>query len=163
MAKYIESKYVGLATEIGLLVQEKQEAYGNAFERTAEVLDILYPNGLEGKDTVWLLTMTRIIDKLFRIATNPDAFGEDPWLDICGYALLAAQRCREDAEFREGLQEVAQQLKQSMTATSMEGLRQLAAYEAGANPYVKPAAEGDQPMTELLNKLMGSTVGGPRG
>lgn len=161
MAKYVESKYVDLATEVGLLVQEKQEAYGNAFERTAEVLDILYPDGFAGKDTVWLLTMTRIIDKLFRIATNPDAFGEEPWLDICGYALLAAQRCREDAEFREGIEQVAQQLKQNMTATSMEGLRQLAAYEAGVNPYER--ARSDEPMTDLLNKLMGSAVGGPRG
>ena len=34
------------------------------------------------------LAITRVIDKLFRLATRKDAFGESPWKDICGYALL---------------------------------------------------------------------------
>ena len=29
-----------------------------------------------------------MIDKLFRIATRKDAFGESPYRDIAGYALL---------------------------------------------------------------------------
>ena len=32
--------------------------------------------------------MVRVIDKMFRIATDKDAFGESPWRDICGYAIL---------------------------------------------------------------------------
>jgi len=35
-----------------------------------------------------MLAMIRVIDKLFRIATKKDAFGESPWRDICGYSIL---------------------------------------------------------------------------
>jgi hypothetical protein len=35
-----------------------------------------------------LLTVVRILDKLFRIANSKDAFNEDPWFDIAGYAIL---------------------------------------------------------------------------
>jgi hypothetical protein len=32
--------------------------------------------------------MIRILDKFFRIATKKDAFGESPWTDVAGYAIL---------------------------------------------------------------------------
>ncbi len=35
-----------------------------------------------------MLAITRIIDKLFRIATKKDAFGESPFKDIAGYGIL---------------------------------------------------------------------------
>ena len=35
-----------------------------------------------------MLTITRIIDKLFRIANRKDAFGESPYRDLTGYGLL---------------------------------------------------------------------------
>jgi len=35
-----------------------------------------------------MLAITRVLDKLFRLATRKDAFGESPWNDICGYAIL---------------------------------------------------------------------------
>lgn len=89
------SKYVHLATEIGQLVDKKQAAYGDSFSQSQQILKVLYPHGITPTDMQWALTITRIVDKLFRIATNNDVFQEDPWQDICGYALLAAQRCRE--------------------------------------------------------------------
>jgi hypothetical protein len=49
----------------------------------------LVPNGVKAKDYTNLLAITRVIDKLFRIATKEDAFEENPWKDIAGYALLA--------------------------------------------------------------------------
>lgn len=77
------------ATKIGELLEKKNAAYGNAFENTAKVLKILYPEGLKPAQYQDLLTVTRIIDKLFRIANQKDAFGEDPWSDIAGYAILS--------------------------------------------------------------------------
>ena len=36
--------------------------------------------------------VVRVLDKLFRIATDRDALGESPWRDIAGYGLLGARR-----------------------------------------------------------------------
>lgn len=108
------SKYVRLATEIGQLVDKKQAAYGDSFGQSQQILKVLYPHGITPMDLEWALTITRIVDKLFRIATNNDVFKEDPWQDICGYALLAAQRCREKArEYEEAQEELlAERLEQ---------------------------------------------------
>jgi hypothetical protein len=35
-----------------------------------------------------MLAITRIVDKLFRIATKKDALGENPFKDIAGYGIL---------------------------------------------------------------------------
>jgi hypothetical protein len=82
------SDYVKTAIEIGSLVQEKQEAYGDSFSKSEEIIKILFPQGVKPQNYRDLLTITRIIDKLFRIATRKNAFGESPYRDIAGYALL---------------------------------------------------------------------------
>lgn len=84
--------YEELGAEIGRLVTVKQKAYGDSFGRAGEVLRILYPNGVPDESLDDALVVVRVIDKLFRIATDKDALGEDPWRDIAGYALLGASR-----------------------------------------------------------------------
>ena len=86
------NKYAAAALEVAELVARKQEAYGDAFTRSGEVLKILYPDGVSVDNYQELLTVTRILDKLFRISTNNDSFNEDPWRDILGYALLAVTK-----------------------------------------------------------------------
>jgi hypothetical protein len=80
--------YVKIANELGNLVKEKQEAYGDSFSKSSQIIKILYPDGISPENYGDLLTITRIIDKLFRIATDKDALGESPYRDIAGYALL---------------------------------------------------------------------------
>lgn len=80
--------YVKIANELGNLVKEKQEAYGDSFSKSQQIINILYPDGIRPENYQDLLTITRIIDKLFRIATDKDALGESPYRDIAGYALL---------------------------------------------------------------------------
>lgn len=80
--------YIKAATDLGKLVEQKQEAYGDSFSKSEEIIKILYPNGVKVENYRDLLTITRIIDKLFRIATRKNAFGESPYRDIAGYALL---------------------------------------------------------------------------
>lgn len=84
--------YEGLAAELGRLVEEKQLAYGDSFGKSGDVMRILYPKGVAPEQLDDALTIVRVLDKLFRIATKKDAFGEDPWKDIEGYALLARAR-----------------------------------------------------------------------
>lgn len=80
--------YEKIGTEIGKLVQEKNEAYGDSFGQACKILDVLYPEGIAPSQYRDALAITRVIDKLFRLANKKDAFGESPWRDICGYAIL---------------------------------------------------------------------------
>ena len=77
------------AKELADLVQEKNRAYGDSFEKSGEILKILMPNGCPPEKFQDMLTVARITDKLFRICTDPTAFGEEPYKDIAGYALLS--------------------------------------------------------------------------
>ena len=77
---------------IGALVEEKNSAYGNSFGKAGDVLRILYPQGIAPEQLDDALCITRIIDKIFRIATDRDALGEDPYKDIAGYCMLAMRK-----------------------------------------------------------------------
>lgn len=90
--------YVALGTSIGQLVQSKQKAYGDSFGKSGEILRILYPEGISLEKLDDALTIVRVIDKLFRIATDRDALGESPWRDIAGYALLSLARLEKSSE-----------------------------------------------------------------
>lgn len=81
-------RYREIGEEIGRLVQEKNEAYGDSFGQACRILEVLYPRGIHPAQYRDALAITRVIDKLFRLANKKDAFGESPWRDICGYAIL---------------------------------------------------------------------------
>lgn len=83
------------AKEISELVIEKNKAYGSSFKQANKIIDVLYPNGVKPEQYSDMLLITRVIDKLFRIANKKDAFGENPWKDIMGYALLAVSDTEE--------------------------------------------------------------------
>lgn len=80
---------VETAYDIGKLVQEKHNAYGDSAGRTGEIMKILYPKGIPVNAYKHALLMVRVLDKLCRISTDPSYKGENPWMDILGYALLA--------------------------------------------------------------------------
>jgi len=81
-----------ISLDLGSLLEEKNKAYGSAFSKSSEVLKILYPNGVDPDQYTDLLLTTRILDKLFRIATDKSAFNEEPWKDIAGYGLLGVYK-----------------------------------------------------------------------
>lgn len=80
----------GLGKHIGELVASKNEAYGNSFGTAGEALRLLYPEGLKPDQYDDALALVRIWDKMKRIATHKDAFGESPFVDIAGYGILGA-------------------------------------------------------------------------
>lgn len=92
----MSSKYTKIATELADLLAEKQAAYGDSFGKSQEILKVLYPNGITVEQYTEALTLTRIIDKMFRVATDRDALGESPYRDIAGYAILAIKRVEEE-------------------------------------------------------------------
>lgn len=75
-------------TAVGKLCDEKQKEYGDAVSRAKEIMKVLYPDGVSVDQYGDVLLMVRVIDKLSRIATNAQAFGESPAKDIAGYAAL---------------------------------------------------------------------------
>lgn len=90
--------FTEIGTNIGQLVEKKNAAYGNAFAESCKILEVLFPNGVPVEKYTDLLTITRILDKLFRIATDKDALGESPFGDIAGYAILALKRQQDEVE-----------------------------------------------------------------
>lgn len=79
-----------LGTEIGELVERKNVAYGSSFAKAGAYLRLLYPDGLQPAQYDDALLLVRDFDKSMRIATDGDAFGESPYADKAGYAILGA-------------------------------------------------------------------------
>lgn len=77
-----------VAAGIGDLTAEKNAAYGDSFYVSGRILALLYPDGVQPEQYGDMLAVARIIDKLGRIATRKDAFGESPFKDIAGYGLI---------------------------------------------------------------------------
>lgn len=96
----INSNYEDIGFEVGELVQRKQRAYGDSFGRSGDCLRQMFPNGIKPEQYDDLLTIARILDKLFRIANNPKAFNENPYQDIVGYGLLGMKRHMENTNER---------------------------------------------------------------
>ena len=90
--------YEEIGKEIGKLVQEKNVAYGDSFGQASKILEVLYPNGVQPSQYLDVLAIIRVIDKLFRLANKKDAFGESPWRDICGYAILGVFNDEKEGE-----------------------------------------------------------------
>ena len=80
--------YEGLAKGVADLVYEKQIAYGDSFGKSGQVMKVLFPDGIPADKMDDALVIVRIVDKLFRIANQKEAFNENPYKDIMGYGLL---------------------------------------------------------------------------
>lgn len=88
-------KYESIAQEIAGLLEEKNLAYGDSLQKSGSVLAIMFPGGVPS-EKLWIAgIIVRIIDKLFRLATDETAFGEEPLKDIAGYAILGLFESRK--------------------------------------------------------------------
>lgn len=93
----MKTKFEETAEKIGKLVAEKNVAYGSSFSQSHKILEVLYPQGIAPHQFTDALAIIRVVDKLFRIATNKDAFGESPWQDIAGYAILGVVKAENES------------------------------------------------------------------
>lgn len=84
--------YQKIASELGKLLVEKDKAYGRAWLKSSEFLKLIFPNGINPDQYVDMLLIVRIFDKMSRIASSKNAFGENPFKDIAGYGILGASR-----------------------------------------------------------------------
>jgi hypothetical protein len=100
-------KFVELGRELGELVAAKNRCYGDSAGKSGRMLAQLYPDGVKPWQMRDALLVTRVLDKLSRIAQRgldgQDLGGESPWRDIAGYGLLGSQA---DAEVEAELAQV---------------------------------------------------------
>jgi hypothetical protein len=82
--------FAELGTEIGELVERKAEAYGESFARCGDYLRILFPDGIRPEQYSLAMLLARDFDKSMRAVNDADAFGESPFIDKAGYAILGA-------------------------------------------------------------------------
>lgn len=98
------ARILDIAQEVGELCEAKNRAYGSSFETSAEFLKLLFPDGIRPEQYLNVLLLARIYDKLGRIATDTNAFDEDPFKDLVGYGILGcltkrgARYAAEDAK-----------------------------------------------------------------
>lgn len=86
------SEFQVIADQLGSLVTQKNAAYGSAYIKAGLFLQILFPAGIHPHRYADALLAVRIFDKLMRLATRPDAFGESPYHDIAGYGILGVHK-----------------------------------------------------------------------
>lgn len=77
-----------IGSDIGKLVTEKNTSYGDSFKNSGEIFKFLFPDGIPPEKYTIALALVRILDKVFRLATNPNYNNENCWQDIAGYAIL---------------------------------------------------------------------------
>jgi hypothetical protein len=87
-----------LGSNIGKLVEKKQQAYGNSIDKTYKLMQVFLEGYDNGNNTYTIpksllkhiLLQVRIIDKQNRIFSNPDGdlMEENPYSDCAGYSLL---------------------------------------------------------------------------
>jgi hypothetical protein len=90
MSKTETERAIELAYELIEIMKERGEAYGSNEHKTAQIMLILYPEGINNctfEDLVRQKFITYIIDKLSRYVKGGH---EDSLLDMAGYALRLA-------------------------------------------------------------------------
>jgi hypothetical protein len=83
----VKSVYEEIAEEIGRIVTEKNQQYGNSFEDCEKYILLLYPNGIRPDQVGDVLYLARDFDKSKRIASGRKG-NENPSMDKAGYAIL---------------------------------------------------------------------------
>lgn len=84
----MRGKYEQIGQDIGALVDRKNAAYGDSFNKSGDFLKLLYPDGAHPEQYSDMLALVRVFDKMMRIATKKGAFDENPWRDLTGYGVL---------------------------------------------------------------------------
>ena len=90
------NKFEKIASNLATILSMKNDAYGNAFDKTTQILTLLYPTGIKVEQFKDVHVLVRMLDKLSRIARDNDPMGESPYMDIAGYSILALARGETD-------------------------------------------------------------------
>lgn len=143
--------FTELASDIGKLVEEKNKAYGSAFDRAGDFLRVLYPEGIKPDQYKDMLCIIRVFDKLMRIATSYEGTEEkkvDAYSDLMGYGLLGLRASLEEQTAKHEEPKRAQEQPEQTKIDPFSGV-ETARWQALAFPEVKPIGQ------ELRDNLYG--------
>lgn len=87
--------FVEIGQRIGELVQRKNAEYGDSFNQSYRILEVLYPAGVKPEQYLDMLAIIRVVDKLFRLSRG-DQGDESAWADIAGYGILGVAAHEKD-------------------------------------------------------------------
>lgn len=90
--------FTQIGSEVAILVEAKNVAYGSSFSKAGDFLRLLFPEGIPPGRYDDMLLLVRIFDKQMRIATDRDALGETPYQDIAGYGVLGVHLHQQKEE-----------------------------------------------------------------
>lgn len=105
------TSFEAIGKSIGELVQNKNKAYGDSFKHSGEIMKFLFPNGIPPEKYIISLALVRILDKIFRLATNPAYNNENCWSDIAGYCILMLGY--EEQKVKQPIQQQTQRLDEN--------------------------------------------------
>lgn len=100
----VPGPFEATGARLGRVTDEKHVAYGRALERVPVMLSVLLADmpaerlrSVEGLQLVQ--GVSRILEKFCRLAgPDPLAYGENPWVDIAGYAVGYATLSEQGAQ-----------------------------------------------------------------
>ena len=91
-----------IASETAEILEIKNRAYGNSFNKTTEFLKLLFPDGVVDDQYCHLMYIIRVLDKIGRIANSsllpPEEGVVDAYKDINGYTTLMLKMLYDDME-----------------------------------------------------------------
>jgi hypothetical protein len=91
---------IALETADTLVLKDK--AYGSSFNKTAEFLKLLFPDGVVDDQYSHLMYIVRVLDKIGRIANcsllPPEEGVLDAYKDINGYTTLMLKKLYDESE-----------------------------------------------------------------
>jgi len=94
--------FLEIATTQAELLEKKNKAYGNSFNKTSEHLKLLFPDGVVPEQYSDLMFIVRVLDKLSRIANSsllpPEEGRLDAYLDCNGYTFLGIKAILDELE-----------------------------------------------------------------
>jgi len=150
----MSSTYKQLGRQIGAMVDAKSAAYGDSFGKSSDYLRLLYPNGVKPSQFDAMLLLVRDFDKSMRIATDEDAFGESPFQDKAGYAMLGArmhEMRKNGCGSANGLSAVVESKEQSGSA-GQSAPKPITTSDAGSSEKSSP-----QPLSERVSDYLNAT------
>ena len=77
----MQDKFKKITDDLAQILSIKDEAYGNAFDKTTQSLSLLYPNGIKVEQYKDLHVIIRMLDKISRIARGIPVGGDIEYAD----------------------------------------------------------------------------------
>lgn len=118
------------------LLAEKAAGYGPSWQTAADMMLVLFPDGIPPYAYTDALLIVRVLDKLQRLAhaiinERGDGGNEDPWYDLAGYGMVGCSKDDYIKSFEQLDPEFAEKLTKALNDVEMKKEREPIDLERG--------------------------------